>query len=116
MSEPRRSGRSLKRVRDEVPSWAKAGLPGLIKGNEASLCKMLDAKGLDEAAILAKLVEVRERMRCYEPAEPESGRSPCSLLQHANAQRLRERTGQIPEGQHGRPSGENQLTLAKPSR
>eukprot|EP00976_Prorocentrum_cordatum_P024891 506298-Prorocentrum_minimum.AAC.3 len=64
MSEPRRSGRSLKRVRDEVPSWAKAGLPGLIKGNEASLCKMLDAKGLDEAAILAKLVEVRERMRC----------------------------------------------------
>mmetsp|Transcript_15323 Transcript_15323/g.25871 ORF Transcript_15323/g.25871 Transcript_15323/m.25871 type:complete len:247 (+) Transcript_15323:359-1099(+) len=58
MSEPRRSARSTKRGRDDVPDWAQAGLSELIKGNEASLCQMLDAKNLSEDNIKEKLVEV----------------------------------------------------------
>ena len=156
MSGTRRSGRTTKRLRDEVPSWAKAGLPGLIAGNEASLCKMLDAKGLDQAAILEKLVEVclrvmfknkcqkctsvllrytvtshmnRHTLYCvqlhpselrlqpsyhtgHESAKSKCGRSSCTVFQRIDAQRLRERGGEVSEGKHSGPSGANQLTLA----
>jgi hypothetical protein len=48
-----------------VPDWAQAGLSELIKGNEASLCQMLDAKNLSEDNIKEKLVEVCGNIAVY---------------------------------------------------